>query len=90
MFSLANDYYRDYSIQNRRRAYCIGQKAQNAFQNAAEEAVRELEKVKDKRERSLKLQNMNERFSDIVAMLKSIRARAPEAELNSKATMMMC
>ena len=61
-----------------------------AAHNAAQEASTQLEEVKDKRERSLRVRFMKERFWDIVALLKSIREEAPEADYNNQETIDMC
>ena len=91
MFSLARLYHQSYDDPyHRRHAYCIGLKALKAAHNAAQEASTQLEEVKDKRERSLRVRFMKERFWDIVALLKSIREEAPEADYNNQETIDMC
>ena len=81
MFSLARFYYQNYN--DRKMAYCIGQKALNAAQNAVEERLQKLEEMKDIRERDLKIKIGNDRFRNIVGLLKRIRWKIPEAECNN-------
>lgn len=88
MFSYARFYHQNYN--NRIMAYCIGQKALNAAQNAVEERLQKLEEMKDIRERDLKNKIGNDRFKDIVGLLKRIRGKIPEAAFNNEETMKMC